>query len=519
MKIIPLSTKISNHIPLIDRWVCEGSSNILISVKNNIRMPISESSGHTSASKGLDLFNMSPSRCYNKDMIKDHICKYVNYFLEYFDKEHELLSLYSRFKLMIDDCVINNGIKVDFSDYTESMLIDDIKSFILSGSIAAKVRALNEHNFILEVREKLNQDEALIYKKVHIKALMEISFLMNITIPILSHYVFVKKISNQAHMNSIIMSIFRYLFDRYPGIDLYSKLHETISSILEGHFTKHKGLWNICRIRGIDPTISAVECITIVILQVMPKYKYNNNPVVYNLSSIKLIIKCCIETQYEYGFTSLSMSKREGEDSSSQFDKYEAYLSKTNESLVILNSFCANKTMEILNEKYSYLLSEEKVDYYIHELKRGGKIVINPFQMYLIFNQFYKYFGEPNSMQSIDNIRSYAKLMIIGKEILKDQGFIILPEILGGRINRIVSRTNINNKELSKIKASEHYRQLEIKYASNEKIYKQILNDIGIFLSSDFSLIDYDTKPIKDIKINVIPDIIIDEYLLFVLSI
>ena len=48
---------------------------------------------------------------------------------------------------------------------------------------------------------------------------------------------------------------------------------------------------------------------------------------------------------------------------------------------------------------------------------------------------------------------------------------------------------------------------------------KQILNDIGIFLSSDFSLIDYDTKPIKDIKINVIPDIIIDEYLLFVLSI
>jgi hypothetical protein len=122
-------------------------------------------------------------------------------------------------------------------------------------------------------------------------------------------------------------------------------------------------------------------------------------------------------------------------------------------------------------------------------------------------------------MQSIDNIRSYAKLMIIGKEILKDQGFIILPEILGGRINRVVSRTNINNKELSKIKASEHYRQLEIKYASNEKIYKQILNDIGIFLSSDFSLIDYDTKPIKDTKINVIPDIIIDEYLLFVLSI
>ena len=41
---------------------------------------------------------------------------------------------------------------------------------------------------------------------------------------------------------------------------------------------------------------------------------------------------------------------------------------------------------------------QEEVDFYIKSLSQDGKAVINGFQKDLIFNLFYKYFGDPVSI-------------------------------------------------------------------------------------------------------------------------
>ena len=49
------------------------------------------------------------------------------------------------------------------------------------------------------------------------------------------------------------------------------------------------------------------------------------------------------------------------------------------------------------------------------------------------------------------------------------------------------------------------------------RIVKDILGMIATILSSDFTIIDYDNEELNGKKIEIIPDIIIEEFLMYVL--
>jgi D-alanine-D-alanine ligase-like ATP-grasp enzyme len=51
----------------------------------------------------------------------------------------------------------------------------------------------------------------------------------------------------------------------------------------------------------------------------------------------------------------------------------------------------------------------------------------------------------------------------------------------------------------------------------NEKVIKNILSTIATIISSDFTVIDYENRNIDGKKIETIPDIIIEEVLIYTL--
>ena len=56
--------------------------------------------------------------------------------------------------------------------------------------------------------------------------------------------------------------------------------------------------------------------------------------------------------------------------------------------------------------------TDEEINYYISRLEENGTdTIINSFQKNLIFNLFYKYFGDPMSINNINKV-DYVKLMI-----------------------------------------------------------------------------------------------------------
>ena len=188
--------------------------------------------------------------------------------------------------------------------------------------------------------------------------------------------------------------------------------------------------------------------------------------------------------------------------------KFESTLIRQDESKYIYSKCNAISTMNTIDSLFGPFRQEE-IDFVMKEYNTD----INPFQKILIFNMFYKYFGDPVSPNSINKIE-YIKLMIAAKRILKQNYMVMLPYVLSARVEKLVSRKTVNKKEMVKLEMSPNYDMFMNKYR-NEKIKKQMLSFIATIISSDFRIIDFDDPKINGKKIEVIPDLIIEEMLMY----
>ena len=301
---------------------------------------------------------------------------------------------------------------------------------------------------------------------------------------------------------------------------MHAKLFETVYATILNDSKQNKMVWDMNPIRGIDINTAADNSIQTLIIQVMPKYRFNKNMVALNLYSIKLGIRYTVtHVQYDYDFVSLSASNRTGEDNSSQVDKFEALQIKENESLFILNQFHYKKTMENIRQQYGEV-SEDEIQFYRRELSKGksdGKGILNPFRFKLISSMFAKYFGNMNSIK-LCNIHDFIELIIIAKRILLSMGMKQLPYIIAGRIVKINNRNNINKKELQKLESSEYYQAL-LKNYRTDKVEKAVQSLLGQILTSEFECVDYDIPEQNGLKIEIISDYLIDEIPMFLANV
>ena len=204
----------------------------------------------------------------------------------------------------------------------------------------------------------------------------------------------------------------------------------------------------------------------------------------------------------------------QSEDFNSDFDKYESYLVRQDESLYLQSKCNSQETMNTIENIFGPFDYKE-VNYFLQKLQEDGSQIINGFQKQLIFNLFYKYFGDPVSIKAINNI-DYIKLMLAARKMLESYNMVILPYIISSKVVRVPKRKNINKKELLKITSSPLWKQIQDKYR-NEKIEEEILGQIGVILSAEFKIIDFYDDSLDGKIIDCISDIVTEEYLMYVL--
>ena len=189
--------------------------------------------------------------------------------------------------------------------------------------------------------------------------------------------------------------------------------------------------------------------------------------------------------------------------------KYEAGLIRSNEALYLQNKINSSETMKIIESQYGPF-DEKEIEFYRENLKNDSGSFINNFQKQLIFNIFYKYFGDVESVYSIIPATDYIKLMLAAKKILLDNYMIILPYVISGKVEKIVPRKTINKKEDKDLKSSQYYPMLMDKYRS-EKVMQQILSTFATVISSTFRIIDYHNPDLNGKIIDCIPSIVLEE--------
>lgn len=158
--------------------------------------------------------------------------------------------------------------------------------------------------------------------------------------------------------------------------------------------------------------------------------------------------------------------------------------------------------------------SDDEINYYMERLEEtDSDTIINPFQKYLIFNLFYKYFGDPTSIKDINKI-DYVKLMIAASKELAANNMVILPYIISSRVLKLQQRKSLNKKESTKLSSSVLYDTIRHNYNS-DKIEKQIIAIIATIISSEFEIIDYNDKEIDKKIISNVPESIYEEVCMY----
>ena len=342
---------------------------------------------------------------------------------------------------------------------------------------------------------------------------MKMSVLMNMLIPLVCHFMYVRGITNSTEFLSAVADIIMDIYSKNFGVDIYNKLFETAVSNVLRTAKKNQAIWLMQDIRNTNTTVHSMQSVQNVLINIMPKYRYDGNLVHLNYKSIiRNTGFQILDIEYEFSFINLSSSKRD-EDMNSEFDKFESFLTKTDESLLLQNQVASDDAMDQIRIIYGPF-EDEEINFYKHRLSDGCKCTVNSFQRDLVFNLFFKFFGDSNTINAI-NLDDYVTLIIAAKRILEACGMVLLPYIISSKVIRLASRKNVNKKELTKLESSPLWEKIKNKYR-NDKIEKHILSIIAIILTSEFEIIDPYDKELDKQKITVIPELICEEILMYI---
>ena len=175
------------QLPLVDEWNPNPEDVFFTNAKNIIMAPIGryyhidetnqENTDQPHQSR-IDFFMINPKKSYNSDLLRDHTCHYLNYFEKFFDIEKEYFTNLAQLKFFIDY----------YPEYNISNFMYDICRYIIQPSLFAKIGAMVEANYSLTLSYKSANNPQLQYTNEHAKALMQISSMMNLCIPIITHF-------------------------------------------------------------------------------------------------------------------------------------------------------------------------------------------------------------------------------------------------------------------------------------------------------------------------------------------
>ena len=511
---IQVMTKVDKKsiIP-IDDWIPEPKDLLFTQIDNFIIAPVSKY--FKESNQAMDYFSLRSKKVYNKPQVRTLCVRTLNYFEKFYDTGKELFGAYSKLKSMID---------ISGQEYTRELFYQDLKKYIIyEPTLSLKMDYMNYDNFKPVKTKFSGTDMCLYYNNKHICIMMRISLTMKLIIPLLTHYAYKKRVTD---IDEFLITIFRDIIKYYQSdVDLYAKFWETCSTNINKN-KNHNSIWNNQDIRGINTTSHTIFSIDNIVLNIMPKYIYSDNPVTLNYASIGQGIKYKItDIGYDKAYTSLSSSMRD-ESEASEMDKFESYLSKSDESLFIQNKVNAEYTMKSIKAMFGPF-DEDEIRYYNTKLiGNSNSSIIHPFQKELIYNIFYKYFGDVLSPNGITNI-DYIILMIAVKKICTNVNMKLFPYVVSSRVVKYTKKKSLNKKEADKVVASPYYEEFRRIYHDSEKAKKKLNEIIATILSSDFEIIDYpknytkenESQCVDGLMLPKLPDIMIDEVLRYTIMI
>lgn len=88
---------------------------------------------------------------------------------------------------------------------------------------------------------------------------------------------YMRKVTNTT---DFLLSVYDVLIHIFPKVDVYNKLYETAISNVLRTAKRNQVIWNMQDIRGLNTSIHSLQSVNNVLINIMPKYRFDGNLVI-----------------------------------------------------------------------------------------------------------------------------------------------------------------------------------------------------------------------------------------------
>ena len=445
----------------------------------------------------MSVFVIKPKQAYYNNM--DSYTPYVDYFIEFYDTDNEVLVGYFKMKFQLD--------RGDTIKYNINTLKNDLSLYVLTPTVIEKIKEMVEYNYSIKLTSKTKYKyEAIEFSDEHGKILLQTSMAIKIILPIVTHFIYSTK---NMKTDVVLAEVFSGILEIFQGDNnMYNKFYEFVISKINNSKQSDKSHWEKLELFGNDISGKTEDIIKKLIVDILYKYNFKENIIAMNTRVVRKNMFWICRESFDRNIKPITnIPDSEG---LSDFDRLEMAQSRFDESTIVIGRINIQQTISKLCKRYEVKTSNKEIEYYIHNL------VVQDIQKDIIFNIFANYFGNRQDF-SLLSIEDYAKLIIILKKLCALKRFKIIQHLISGNMHINPHIKKLPKKLVDWIEKSDRYKTFKKKYKSTFDI---VNTDNGLFdiinslISCRVYAVDYKDIENRGAEICVQDNatLIIDEY-------
>lgn len=457
--------------------------------------------------------------------------RYINYFIEYFDDDDELMRAYFHvmFQIMLDEI-----------DLDPTAFIETVYAAFTTDSMIEKLVRMIEYNTDDNLVKKADRvyDESIQLTIEHLKAIMGVSCLHKFVIPLVSHYYNTRtRLLEEAHMTDkdlyyYVFTSFIPIFDETYDICLYNKLYHTSTTRITKTVNQESGMWDRRRRVGTTPTSYTNELMRDFVIDISQKAVFSKSAIVFIHVCMDKAIRNTLIQPDKYDYTEMAMEASDSvNETISRFDRWQTDKSFHSQRDRIRSHVSIKDSIDRFGYRvgldFKKMRSDKKKDIEAtRELREEfayyrDNIVqpMNDAQLYLIHLYYSSMLGNTEDAKTMEP-SDIIKVIMIMKRDFEARNYSYLPFFISGKVDAAAGK-KYNRKRVEKlITAHPLYDDwiAEYEYTDGLLNKEKMYNEIKTIVACPIVVVDYEHPEMCDQLMKPVEVCVVDEIMRFYCS-
>lgn len=442
----------------------------------------------------------------------DDICNVINYFLKFFDPEHDLFESMFRVKYFIDQ-------RPNMSKKAFRKLL---MAEIVTGKFVRKIKKMTNHLYQLNIDSdtegkykntpKITNDQA--------RLIVAVSFAIRCLLPICIHFSdtnnsFTYKKEYIACFDKITMNVIRK-FEK-NDIPFFNAVEKFVQYRIEREWKQDQ---RICfkkkQLYGMTQELYLEEVIhEVILVKSLYKLDYNRSVVSYIDGVVFHYHNNFKIENFKTKPVEIDQNENSGDDSDrlSHAEAIEMSVYRVDESNALINEVNIREVVESLRKRFNVPFEEGELEFYYERVR------FSPITNGLLENFYTRFFHDPNATKGIER-ELLIELLVRMKKYLQLRKMILLPQLATARVRGKYRENPIkNSKFIEKVKTSNIWNDvIQRKYTNIEELSTKediMLKNFSVFINCQFEFIDFNGPDDGIIFEDIDQDQLIYEYSMF----